>query len=80
MLQEREQLGGELHDNLGQVFAYFNTQGQAVRQLLSLGDLLTADKYVARLVDVAHEADVDIRESILGLQDTLFKIGVVFDP
>lgn len=76
VLQEREQLARELHDNLGQVFAFVNTQGQAVRQLLCRGDILAADEYVARLVDVAHEADVDIRESILGLHETLSQQGL----
>ena len=76
VLQEREQLARELHDNLGQVFAFVNTQGQAVRQLLSRGEITTADEYIARLVDVAHEADVDIRESIQELQGNLTKQGL----
>lgn len=76
MLQEREQLARELHDSLGQVFAFVNTQGQAVRRLLSRGDVETADAYVGRLVDVSREADVDIRESILGLRATLSEQGL----
>lgn len=76
MLQEREQLARELHDSLGQVFAFVNAQGQAVRRLLSRGDIETADAYVGRLVDVAREADVDIRESILGLRATLSEQGL----
>ena len=31
----------------------------------------TADEYLARLIEVAGEADADIRESILGLRVTL---------
>jgi signal transduction histidine kinase len=76
MLQEREQLARELHDTLGQVFAFVNTQGQTVRRLLSRGDVATADELVARLVEVAREADVDIRESILGLRETLSERGL----
>jgi PAS domain S-box-containing protein len=71
MLQEREQLARELHDSLGQAFAFVNTQGQTIRRLLSRGDLATADEYTSRLVEVAREADVDIRESILGLRVAL---------
>jgi len=71
MLQEREQLARELHDGLGQAFAFVNTQGQAIRRLLSRGDIATADEYTSRLVEVAREADVDIRESILGLRAAL---------
>lgn len=76
MLQEREQLARELHDTLGQVFAFVHTQGQTVRRLLSRGDVATADELVARLVEVAREADVDIRESILGLRATLSEHGL----
>lgn len=76
MLQEREKLARELHDSLGQAFAFVNSQGQTVRRLLSRGDIPTADAYVGRLVDVAREADVDIRESILGLRASLAQQGL----
>jgi signal transduction histidine kinase len=70
-LTERERLARELHDSLGQSFAFVNTQGQTIRRLLSRGDIATADEYTRRLVEVAREADVDIRESILGLRVAL---------
>ncbi len=70
MLREREQLARELHDNLGQVFAFVNVQGQTIHRLLGRGEVSTADEYVRRLLDVAREADVDIRESIMGLRAT----------
>ncbi len=76
MLQEREKLARELHDSLGQVFAFVNTQGQTVRRLLSRGDITTADELVGRLVEAAGEANVDIRESILGLRETLSGRGL----
>jgi signal transduction histidine kinase len=75
-LQERGRLARELHDNLGQVFAFVNAQGQTVRRLLARGDISTADDYVARLVEVAREADTDIRESILGLRVSLGEQGL----
>ncbi|MFO7917070.1 MAG: histidine kinase N-terminal 7TM domain-containing protein [Anaerolineae bacterium] len=76
MLHEREQLSRELHDNLGQVFAFISIQGQAIRHLLSRGEVSTADEYVSRLIDVAREADIDIRESILGLRVALSEQGL----
>jgi signal transduction histidine kinase len=76
MLQEREQLSRELHDSLGQAFAFISTQGQTVRRLLNRGDVSTADEYVGRLVEVAHEANVDIRESILALRVTVAERGL----
>jgi signal transduction histidine kinase len=77
MLQEREQLARELHDNLGQVFAFVNVQGQTIHRLLNHGDLLTADEYVCRLIDVAREVDLDIRESIIGLRATISEHGLL---
>ena len=76
-LREREQLARVLHDNLGQVFAFVNVQGQTIHRLLSRGDLSTADEYVRRLLEVAREADVDIRESIVGLRATISKHGLL---
>ncbi len=77
MLHEREQLARELHDNLGQVFAFVNFQGQTIQRLLRRGDLSTADEYVSRLLEVAREADSDIRESILGLRATIYEHGLL---
>jgi PAS domain S-box-containing protein len=77
MLREREKLARELHDNLGQVFAFVNTQGQTIHRLLNRGDTSTADEYVCRLVEVAREADLDIRESILGLRATISDEGLL---
>ena len=76
MLHEREQLARELHDSLGQVFAFVNAQGQAARLQLRRGNLRIADSYLDRLIEAACEADVDIRESILGLRVTLFEQGL----
>lgn len=76
MLEERGQLARELHDNLGQVFAFISTQGQTIRRLLGRGEISTADEYTNRLVEVAQAADVDIRESILGLRASLLEHGL----
>lgn len=77
MLHEREQLARVLHDNLGQVFAFVNVQGQTIHRLLGRGDVSTADEYVRRLLEVAREADVDIRESIIGLRGTISQDGLL---
>lgn len=76
ILHERDLLARELHDSLGQIFAFIDTQGQAIRRLLSRGDIPTADAYVGRLSEVAREANVDIRESILGLRVALAQPGL----
>ncbi len=70
MLKERERLSRELHDSLGQVFAFIDIQGQTVRRLIGRGDISAADRYLGRLIDAAREANTDIRESIHGLRLT----------
>jgi len=77
MLAERERLAAELHDDLGQVLAFINAQGQTIRRLLARGEISTADDFVARLVEAAREADTDIRESILGLRAPLTGSGLI---
>ena len=76
MLREREHLSRELHDNLGQVFAFVNLQGQTVRRLLKRGDVSTADALLEQLVDAARDADVDIRDSIRALRATCVEQGL----
>jgi signal transduction histidine kinase len=76
ILHERERLARELHDSLAQVLAFVTLQGQGVRSLLSRGEIVEADGLVARLVEVAREADTDIRESILGLRVALAEGGL----
>ena len=66
MLHEREQLGRELHDGLGQVLGYIKMQGQAARDLLAQNKNVAADNSLEQLVAVAHAAQDDVREYILG--------------
>jgi signal transduction histidine kinase len=77
VIRERERLARELHDNLGQVIAFVNTQGQAARRVLARGDIATADAQLARLIEVAQEADTDVRESILGLRVAMADRGLL---
>ena len=75
VMRERERLARELHDGLGQVLAFVNAQGLSARRLLTRGDVAGADAQLARLVEVAREADTDIREAILGLRVALSEPG-----
>lgn len=76
VMRERERIARELHDSAGQVLAFVNTQGQATRRLLARGNVELADEHLARLVEVAQEADTDLRESILGLRVALADQGL----
>lgn len=77
ILTERERLARELHDDLGQVLVFISTQGQVVKQLLDQGEMMTAGSYVARLIEAADEADMDIRESILSLRSPFSSQGLI---
>lgn len=67
MLEERARLARELHDTLGQVCVFVNVQGQTVRRLLERGEVAQADAHIVQIVEASGNADVDIREMILGL-------------
>jgi PAS domain S-box-containing protein len=66
MMQEREQLARELHDDLGQVLGYVKMQAQAARDQLAQDQDGTADEYLVQLIDVIQHAHADVREYILG--------------
>ncbi len=68
VLQERERLARELHDSLGQVLGYVNAQTQAARMLLAKGKADATDDLLLRLVKVAKNAHVELRDFILQLQ------------
>ncbi|HBY95760.1 MAG TPA: hypothetical protein DEP84_17700 [Chloroflexi bacterium] len=68
VLEERERLARELHDSLGQILGYVNTQTQAARELLSRGQTAAVDTHLKRLAEVAQDAHADVREYILSLQ------------
>jgi PAS domain S-box-containing protein len=70
VLQERERLARELHDDLGQVLAYVKMQAQAAREQLARDQYATADEYLAQLIRVAQDAHTDVREYILGTRTT----------
>lgn len=67
VLQERERIAGELHDDLGQVLGYVKLQTQVVRDLLSDKEYSGADSALLRLASVTQELHIDIREFILGV-------------
>jgi PAS domain S-box-containing protein len=76
-LQERELLARELHDDLAQVLAFIDTQGQTIRRLLKRGEVEQADRYLARLVEAARGGEVDLRDSIRAMRQTLTEDGLI---
>ncbi len=66
--EERERLGRELHDGLGQVMGYINVQAQATQTLLDDEKIQAAQNNLGDLARAAQEAHTDIRSHILGLR------------
>lgn len=67
-LDERERLGRELHDGLGQVLGYINVQAQAAEQLLNRGEGDAVQVSLHQLAQAAREGHADVRDHILGLR------------
>lgn len=68
VLQDREHVAREIHDSLGQVLGYVNTQAQAARSLLNKEKYDATDTLLQRLVVVAQDSHVELRDFILKLQ------------
>ena len=66
--EEREQLGRDLHDGLGQVLGYINVQTQAVQTLLDNEQIAAARGNLPELIQAVQQAHQEIRKHILGLR------------
>jgi len=67
-LEERERLGRDLHDGLGQMMGYLNVQAQAVDTLLDQGHYEAAQRNLTDLSQAAQNAHQEIRAHILDLR------------
>jgi len=66
--EEREQLGRELHDGLGQMLGYINVQAQAAQTFLDEGRSAPAHSALSDVIQAAQDAHTDVRAHILGLR------------
>ncbi|MCB0213604.1 MAG: response regulator, partial [Anaerolineae bacterium] len=69
-MEERERIGRELHDDLGQVMSYVSLQARTARELLKQGQTGQATATLTQLMQVALEAHNDVRQYILGVRTT----------
>jgi len=67
-LEERERIGRDLHDGLGQVMGYVNVQAQAAEALLESGQIGPAAEALRQITQVARGAHDEIRDYILGMR------------
>lgn len=70
VMEERDRIAREMHDNFGQMLGYINTKAQAVGLLLTDARLDEAGKQLVELGDTAQELYEDVREEISGLRAT----------
>jgi DNA-binding NarL/FixJ family response regulator/signal transduction histidine kinase len=68
VMAERERIGRDLHDNLGQLIGYLSVQIQTVRTLLERGQEEQVAATLAQLENVAQEAHHGLRQMILGIR------------
>jgi len=72
--EERERLAREMHDGVAQVLGYLHLKAQATRLALAQPAGPNIGKAQAELEDIAERARegyVDVRETILGLRETI---------
>jgi signal transduction histidine kinase len=66
VLEERDRIAGELHDDLGQVLGYIKLQLQSAQDMIARDESAAASQLLAQLLNVSQEAHTDVREYILG--------------
>ena len=67
-VEERERIGREIHDDLGQVMGYIQLQGEAATTRLQQDQPEQAQTIISEMTVVAHEAHDRVRQYILGIR------------
>lgn len=68
VLEERDRLAREMHDNLAQELGYLDLKTTLTRDLLARGELAQADANLGEMKRVTREAYTDTREAIFSLR------------
>jgi len=67
-LEERERIGRELHDDLGQVIGFVDAQAQAAKARLEQGEYQEVEAILNQLIRITQDAETDVRQYILGIR------------
>ena len=67
-VEERERIGREIHDDLGQVMGYIQMQGEAAAARLQRNEAEQAQTIITEMTTAAHEAHDRVRQYILGIR------------
>jgi len=68
IIEERERIARELHDEFLQLLGYVNTKAMAVRLMLLNKQFDDAEKNLVQIEEASRSMFVDMRSAILGLQ------------
>jgi nitrate/nitrite-specific signal transduction histidine kinase len=68
ILEERDRLGREMHDSLGQSLGFLNLKAKLVEDLIAAGRTREAEEELAQMRLTIHEAYDEVRHAILGLR------------
>jgi PAS domain S-box-containing protein len=69
-MEERERIGRELHDDLGQLIGFVGAQAQAARARLEQDENLKVKAILDQLIQITQDASADVREYILGIRES----------
>lgn len=68
---ERDRLGRELHDGLGQVLGFIGMKAAALAGMIQRQQITQAEQAANELGQIAQSAYAEVREAILGLRATI---------
>lgn len=69
VMDERERMARDLHDNLGQILSFSSIQLQAVRQQFKKGNFEEGDESLQELKEIIRDAHKEIREYVYNIRD-----------
>lgn len=69
VIEERERMARDMHDNLGQVLGFINLQAQGIRQEFRNSGIEIAAHSIDKLVDASQSAHNEIREYIHNMRN-----------
>ena len=72
VIEERERMARDMHDNLGQVLGFINLQAQGIRQELMNAGIETVSYKLDKLVDITQSAHTEMREYIRNVRSPVY--------
>lgn len=79
VLEERDRLAREMHDNLAQALGYLNLKETITGELLACGAVEQAQESLLEMKKITREAYTDTREAIFHLRNTVI-LGTDLEP